>query len=95
MIMLLIVHIIFAVICLPMMIGATILKYINSLDKAQFLAKYSTYSLIGLLITGTILVISFKANLVGTCYAGLTYSAFFAVSFLTYKKLSHSKITTN
>ncbi len=86
MVILLIVHIIFSVACLPLILSASVLKYLSN-NKATLAAKYSTYSMIGILVTGTILVVSFKANLVSTCYAGLAYTTLFAVSYLVYSKL--------
>ena len=92
MVAVLIIHIILAVICIPMMLGSTILKYLTKTEWAQKLAKFSSYSLMGLLATGTYLVIAYHTSLVGACYAGLAYVAFFAISFVTYKKLSIAKI---
>jgi hypothetical protein len=92
MVTILITHIAFAVACIPLMLSATVVKYFGNIKIAQSLAKYSSYSLIGLLSTGTILVIAFHAGLVNTCYAGLVYTAFFGISFVAYRKLATSKI---
>ena len=90
MIMFLIIHIIFAVIAIPLMLVAILIKYLGS-DKAQTLVKLSSYSLIGLLSTGTLLVVLFHAGLVSSCYAGLTYSVIFLATYLGYRKMTESK----
>ena len=95
MITILITHIAFAVFCIPLMLGATLVKSLGSSKKAESLAKYSAYSLTGLLATGTVLVIAFNASLVGSCFAGLVYTAFFGVSFVAYKKLQPQKVNKN
>lgn len=86
MIILLTIHILFSIACLPLILFATFLKYRGN-NNSSVLAKYSSYSLIGILTTGSALVLAFHANLVSSCYAGLTYSALFAISYLAYAKL--------
>ncbi len=87
MVILLIVHIIFALTCLPLILSASILKYLGS-NKSSLFAKYSSYSMIGILATGTVLVLAFNANLVSSCYAGLAYTSLFAASYVLYLKLN-------
>jgi hypothetical protein len=91
MVMLLIIHVIFAVVCLPLILIASVVKFFGK-SGAENIAKISSCSLIGLLLTGTSLVVFFHANLLSSCYAGLAYSAFFGLSFVVYKKLATSKI---
>lgn len=87
MVILLIIHILFAITCLPLILSASIFKYLGS-NKANIFAKYSSYSMIGILTTGTVLVLAFNANLVSSCYAGLAYTSLFAVAYIIYLKLN-------
>ena len=91
--MLLIAHVIFALSSLPLMLAASINELFGFISKKQILPIASVLSFIGMLSTGTALVISTHQKLVGPCIEGLTYLSALAVLYLISKKIELKSVT--
>jgi len=92
--MLLVLHIIFALSSIPLMLAAIINEWTQRFNLGKLLPELSAISFVGLVTTGTILVISDHLKLVGPCLEGLVYLALLSILyFISVKvpKRSHNK----
>ena len=85
--MILIAHLFFAFASLASMAAAVVLKWRAGGKKPATLVKLSTLSFVGLLATGTDLMIVYHSTILSTCLAGLFYLAALVALYALYLKL--------
>lgn len=87
-------HIIFAVLSIPLMFGAIANEFIGFVKSKKTLPTLSAVSFVGLVLSGTALIIFYHAPVLGACLSGLFYLSGLGVAYVIYKKLA-SKPTIN
>lgn len=85
--MLLVLHIVFALSSIPLMLASVINEWTQRFNLGKLLPELSAISFVGLLTTGTILVISDHLKLVGPCLEGLIYLALLSILYVISLKL--------
>lgn len=86
--MLLVAHIILALSSLPLMLAAIVNEFMPLLNNKRLLPRASAISFVGLVGTGTALIIIKHLPVLGACMEGLAYLAGLAVFYSIYKKFA-------
>jgi hypothetical protein len=89
--MLLALHLLLAFASFPFMIAAIANEFFKFTESKTLLPKLSIASFIGMVSTGTVLVIRDHVPLLGACFMGLAYLGVLGVAFIGYKKLAAKK----
>jgi hypothetical protein len=83
--MLLITHLIFAITSLLAMLLAVIGRVRKPSGNYNSLARLSGVGFVGLVATGTALVIEFRSPILGACLQGLAYFGVLAILYVVYR----------
>ena len=86
--MLLITHIFFACTSIPLMLAAVANELVNFLSNRDILPKLSAVSFIGLVGTGTALIIINHLPVLGACLEGLLYLSLLVIPYVVFRKLA-------
>ena len=85
--MLLVLHIVFALSSIPLMLASVVNEWTQHFNIGKLLPGLSAISFIGLLSTGTFLVVSEHLKLIGPCLEGLLYLALLSGLYFVSLKL--------
>ncbi|HUD07333.1 MAG TPA: hypothetical protein VMR34_05610 [Candidatus Saccharimonadales bacterium] len=88
---LLIVHVIFACLSIPLMLLAVVNELAGFVKNKQLLPKLSAVAFAGLVTTGTALIVVDHARILSTCLSGLLYLSGLSVPYLVFRRLDREK----